>query len=295
MRNKYFNLETSGTTGNLYIYGDITSWPWSENDVSSYNLSKQLEELSGIDNLNVYINSYGGEVGEGLAIYNSLKRFKGKVRTYADGFVCSIASVIFMAGEERIMNKASALLIHNAWSYESGDANALRKAADDLDIINNLSVQLYLEKINLTEEKLREYLDKETWINAEDALAYGFATSIEEQNLEKANQSYKEKLIHMILESMPKVKNEVTSVTISVEDGELKVTTNETTETEETNISEKEEIVSDKDTEEQEASNESDENMSDSDEDAEEESDKEKEQEKLKNKLFHIFKGGKEK
>lgn len=288
MRNKYFNLETSGTTGNLYIYGDITSWPWSENDVSSYNLSKKLEELSGIDNLNVYINSYGGEVGEGLAIYNSLKRFKGKVRTYADGFVCSIASVIFMAGEERIMNNASALLIHNAWSYESGDANALRKAADDLDIINNLSIQLYLEKINLTEEKLREYLDKETWINAEDALTYGFATSIEEKKEEKANQSYKEKLIYMILDSKPKVKGEVTSVTISVEDGELKVTTNETTEIEETNISESEEIISNNDTEEE--SNETDKNLSDSEEDTEEE----KEQEKLKNKLFHIFKGGKE-
>lgn len=284
MRNKYFNLETSGTEGNLYIYGDITSWPWSENDVSSYNLSKQLEELSGIDNLNVYINSYGGEVGEGLAIYNSLKRFKGKVKTYADGFVCSIASVIFMVGEERIMNKASALLIHNAWSYESGDANALRKAADDLDVINNLSVQLYLEKINLTEEKLREYLDKETWINAEDALSYGFATSIEEKKEEKANQSYKEKLIDLIL-SKKEVKNEVTSVTISLENGELKVSTNESTE--ETNISENEEVVPEEDSEEETNKTETEDNNTEND-------DEEKEQEKLKNKLFHIFKGGKE-
>lgn len=225
MGNKYFNLETKGKNADLFIYGDITSWPYKENDVSSYNLSKQLEDLKDVENLNVYINSYGGEVGEGLAIYNSLKRFKGKVRTYADGFVCSIASVIFMAGEERVMNSSSALLIHNAWSFEQGDANSLRKAADDLDIINELSVKAYLEKINMKEETLREYMNKETWINAEDALSYGFATSIESKKEEKANQSYKKQLVQSVLNK--NILQEIESVTISVENGELKISTKE--------------------------------------------------------------------
>ena len=129
---KFYQLTQNEKEADLMIYGDITSWPWEEmGEVSAYNLSKELAELD-VDRINVYINSYGGEVAEGLAIHNALKRHKARVVTVCDGFACSIASVIFMAGDERIMNESSLLLIHNAWSYASGDANQLRKEADDL-------------------------------------------------------------------------------------------------------------------------------------------------------------------
>ncbi len=279
MGNKYFNLETKDKKADLFIYGDITSWPWKESDVSSYNLSKQLEELKNIEILNVYINSYGGEVGEGLAIYNALKRFKGKVITYADGFVCSIASVIFMAGEERIMNQSSALLIHNAWTYESGDAKSLRKAADDLDVINELSVKAYLEKISLKETELREYMDKETWIDAENAISLGFATSLEENKSEKANQSYKTKLVESVLNK--NIFQAVTSVTISIQDGELKISTNEedSSETDTITIDNNGDDSSD-DTET------NDETLNDS------QADKNKQQSDFKEKILRVFEGG---
>ena len=192
------NEETKEATIN--IFGDITSWPWEElGDTSSYNLSKQLEELNNYDVINIHINSYGGEVKEGLAIYNSLVNHKAKVKTYCDGFACSIASVIFMAGGERIMNKASLLMIHNAWLYASGNAEELRKVADDLDKITQASVNAYLEKINITEEELKTLMDNETWLGYEEAIEKGFATDVVSDTEEKASQNVKESLIQMIL------------------------------------------------------------------------------------------------
>lgn len=171
-------METEGTKAALYIYGDITSWPWLESDISSYNLSKQLEQLGDVEEIDVYINSYGGEVAEGLAIYSALKRHKAKVTTWCDGFACSIASVIFMAGDTRIMSNASLLMIHNAWTRVSGNANELRKQADDLDTITQASINAYMEKVNISEEELKELLDEEKWILPQEALEKGFATMI---------------------------------------------------------------------------------------------------------------------
>ena len=179
MKNKYYALETNGKEVDIYIFGDITSWEWYENDVSSYTLSKELQALDpDIELINVHINSYGGEVAEGLAIYNLLRNHKAKVRTYCDGFACSSASVVFMAGDERIMNSASLLFIHNAWTCACGNANDFRKQADDLDKITQASINAYMQNVNITEDKLKELLDAETWILPDEALEMGFATSI---------------------------------------------------------------------------------------------------------------------
>ena len=152
--NRYFSFNKTEKEANINIYGDITSWEWDESDISSYTLTKLLDSLPDtIEHINVYINSYGGEVAEGLAIYNALKRHKAKVITYCDGFACSIASVIFMAGDERIMSNASLLMIHNAWTYAQGNANELRKQADDLDTITQASINAYTSKINITEQE----------------------------------------------------------------------------------------------------------------------------------------------
>lgn len=174
---KYYALEANGREADIYIFGDITSWEWLESDMSSYTLSKELQELD-VDTINVHINSYGGEVSEGLAIYNTLKNHRATVRTYCDGFACSIASVIFMAGDERIMNEASLLMIHNAWMCTAGNAEQLRKDADDLDTITQASVAAYMSRVNITEDELKALLDAETWLLPSEALEKGFATSI---------------------------------------------------------------------------------------------------------------------
>ena len=201
---KYYSLATENNEANINIYGDITSWEWLESDVSSYTLSKEIEGLD-VDTINVYINSYGGEVAEGLAIYNALKRHKAKIKTFCDGFAASIASVIFMAGDERIMSNASLLFIHNAWTYADGNAKELRKVADDLDSITQASINAYMNHVNITEEELKELLDNETWITPQDALEMGFATAIVNDNTSKnPNQSIKKKLMQQLVKAQEK-------------------------------------------------------------------------------------------
>lgn len=196
---KYFSMEKVGNEANLNIYGDITSWAWEElGEMSAVILSKQLEQLTDVERINVYINSYGGEVAEGLAIYNALKRHKAKVVTHCDGFACSIASVIFMAGDERVMNESSLLMIHNAWTWCEGNADQLRKQADDLEKITQASVVAYKAHSTLSEEEIKDLLDKETWLLPNEALEYGFATDIEKTENKAASQSAKMRLLDII-------------------------------------------------------------------------------------------------
>lgn len=206
---RYWQIEKKGQEAAIYIYGDIVSepWKWYESDVTSHEIVKEIEGLD-VDVINCYINSYGGEVAEGLAIYNALKRHKAKVRTYCDGFACSAASVVFMAGDERIMSASSMLMIHNAWMWAAGDANELRKQADDLEKINEASNNAYLEHINISKEQLQEMLDKETWLTAQEALDMGFCTTVVNDPASKkaANQSARMKIVQLILERRDGVK-----------------------------------------------------------------------------------------
>lgn len=186
---KFFSMQQEGRTADIYIFGDITSWEWLESDVSSYTLARAVQALDA-DEITVHINSYGGEVAEGLAIFNSLRNSRAKIRTVCDGFACSAASVVFMAGDERLMNPASLLMIHNAWTSASGNAEELRKAADDLEVISKTAAEAYKARVSLSEEELTALLDNETWITPADAVAWGFATDIlEEPASQSVNQS----------------------------------------------------------------------------------------------------------
>lgn len=222
--NKYYALETNGREADIYIFGDITSWEWFDSDVSSHTLSKELQGLD-VDVVNVHINSYGGEVAEGLAIYNMLKNHKATVRTYCDGFACSIASVIFMAGDERIMNEASLLMIHNAWMYTAGNAEQLRKDADDLEVITQASIAAYMGKVNITEDELKALLDAETWLLPSEAMEKGFATSVvAETQTNKAAASARKALFSLVDSGINGEGIEQTPVAINVDEIAEKVT-----------------------------------------------------------------------
>lgn len=170
-------------TLNLYIYDDVESdgynW-WGElvrSETSAKYFKEELEKHQNITQINVYINSYGGSVFEGTAIYNQLKRHPAHKTVYIDGFACSVASVIAMAGDEVIMPKNTLMMIHNMWMGAVGNADELRKAADDLDVINTAGRQAYIEKSagKIEEEQLIEMMDAETWLTAEQCIKYGFA------------------------------------------------------------------------------------------------------------------------
>lgn len=174
---KYYALSAKDKTATINIFGEITSEKVKDSDVSSYGLIRTLQELD-VSEINVHINSNGGEVGEGLAIYNTLKNHEAKVNTICDGFACSAAAVIFMAGDTRIMNVASLLMVHPVWTNIAGNATALRKHADDLDTITQVTIETFKQHFKGTEEQLNKLLDNETWIGARHAVEMGFATEV---------------------------------------------------------------------------------------------------------------------
>ena len=175
-----YALAREGSVAHLYIFGDITSYAWPEyGEVSAANVCTQLQEMDDVSEVRVHISSYGGEVKEGLAIYNMLVAHPARVVTICESFACSIASVIFMAGAQRIMRNASLLMVHNAWARGCGNAEELRKQADDLDTITEASKAAYLSYVSVSAEELTALMDAETWIDPESAIEMGFATDVE--------------------------------------------------------------------------------------------------------------------
>lgn len=178
-KNKFFNfIKNEDKTADLYLYGRITSWAWNDADVSADGFRKELEALENIDVLNIHINSYGGEVFEGFAIYNLLKQHSATKNVYIDGIAASIASVIAMAGDYIYMSKTSIMMIHNCLTYEYGNANQLRKTAEDMDKIMVALKAAYSEKIKITEEELQKLLDDEEYMTADECKEKGFADEI---------------------------------------------------------------------------------------------------------------------
>lgn len=190
MENKrFYQITTNGRTADINIYGDITSYEWYDSDVSAHSIKTEIDALD-VDEINVYINSYGGEVAEALAIYSTLRRHRAAVHTFCDGFACSAASIIFCAGDVRTMGSIALLMIHNCMSIAVGNANDMRKTAETLDTINQSSIEAYKKVTNLSEDQIKEMMDAETWLTAQACLEYGFATDIAEvQEDDTAQQS----------------------------------------------------------------------------------------------------------
>lgn len=213
MNNKFLNFKkVNETETELYIYGNIEKKNWVDNWLGTGNEKTDAftlkDALSNVDtpNLTVRINSYGGSVSEGLAIYSLLSDFKGHLKTIVDGFACSAASIIFMSGEERVVPENGLLMIHNAWSYAEGDANVMKKMAEDLEKITRPSVNIYTNKTKLTEEEIKEKMDKEEWITSEEAYEWGFSTT---QTRNEAKQALEANFIFNLVMKNKKLSRQV--------------------------------------------------------------------------------------
>ena len=169
----------SSSVGELLLYGDISSSTWYGDEITPSAFSQDLKGLGDISVLNIYINSGGGDVFAGQAIYSMLKRHPAQKNVYIDGLAASIASVIAMAGDTIYMPKNAMLMIHKAWTMAIGNAHDLRKLADDMDKIDESILSTYQAKTGLEAEKILDLVNAETWMNAEEAVALGFADVIE--------------------------------------------------------------------------------------------------------------------
>lgn len=183
---KFYSMKQSATnkaSADINIYGPIVSYVWGDEEVSASTFKQELDDLGDVSTINLYINSPGGSVFEGITIHNMLVRHKADINVHIDGVAASIASVIAMAGKIH-MPKNSMLMIHNPWTFAMGNAKELRKQADDLDRIANSAIQTYLEKSGekLDEQTLIQLLDEETWLSADDAFKYGLADEVGAEN-----------------------------------------------------------------------------------------------------------------
>lgn len=172
-----------GNVGEVFIYGEITPYAFEElGEHSSQSFKNSLDDLGDVNQINLYTNSPGGSVFEGIAIKSMLERHKANVTAYVDGVAASIASVIVMGADKVIMPSDTLMMIHNAWSVAIGSADELRKQADDLDKISESAVKAYLNKAGdkLNEDELRKMLNDETWLSADEAVKYGLADEITE-------------------------------------------------------------------------------------------------------------------
>lgn len=176
----YFQMnKKTQNKGEIYIYGDIVSSKWDETDVTAVDFKNELNQLGDISEIDVHINSAGGNVFEGHAIYNMLKMHKAKVNIYVDALAASIASVIAMSGDTIFMHKNSFMMIHNSWIMTLGNSKDLRQTADLLDKTDQSSNNAYLDKAtNLSEAELKQLLEAETWLTADEALEKGLADEI---------------------------------------------------------------------------------------------------------------------
>ena len=166
--------------GELMLYGDISDISWWGDEVTPKQFKEDLDALGDITELRIYINSGGGDVFAGQAIHSMLKRHSATKIVYIDGLAASIASVIAMAGDKIIMPTNAMMMIHNCWTIALGNADEMRKIADDLDKIDESIIAAYVAKTGLEEADIVELMEDETWMTAQDAIDYGFADEIEE-------------------------------------------------------------------------------------------------------------------
>ena len=218
MENNYLNFKkVNEQETELYIYGPIEEKTWIDDWLGTGDKKTEAFELKDalarVDtpNLTVRINSYGGDVAEGLTIYSLLSTFKGHVKTIVDGFACSAASVIFMAGEERIVPENGLLMIHNAWTEAWGDSNKMRKVAEDLEKITRPSLDIYIKKTNLSEAEIKEKMDKEEWITSQEAYEWGFSTSKERG--EKYMQALEADFVHGLVIKNKQLQKQIEDLT----------------------------------------------------------------------------------
>lgn len=175
------NVSKNENVGTVNIYGEIVPefWRWEEDEESAHHFKDVLAMLGDVDEIIVNINSPGGSVFEGLAIYNMLKRHEAHITVNVDGLAASIASVIAMAGDVIKMPRNAFMMVHNAMSFEFGNADELRETADLLDKITSSLMTAYFDKApDLNEATLKALMDAETWFTAEEAKHYGLVDEV---------------------------------------------------------------------------------------------------------------------
>ena len=196
---KYYAIQQAERAADIYIFGDITPWPWPElGEVSAMSIKDEIQGLD-VDEIRVHIDSYGGSVSEAWGIYNALRQHPARIKSYGDGFVASAALYPFLAGDERYASSVSAYYLHQVIVFAEGYAEDLRAAADDAEIMTDVGINAFVERAGMDAETVKALMAGETWLTPQQALDYGIATALVRESGQKYAQSIRRGVIEQVL------------------------------------------------------------------------------------------------
>ena len=173
MKGQWYNIQNKASeTADIYIFDEIGMY-----GVTAQDFIGEIKELKNTP-INLRINSLGGDVFNGMAIYNVIKKREAKTTVYIEGIAASIATIIALGADEVVMSENSLFMIHNAWGGTMGDAKDMRKSAETLEKISTELTEIYMKKTGLSYDVVSNMMDEETWLNSEEAYELGFVDTI---------------------------------------------------------------------------------------------------------------------
>lgn len=206
-----FTIKAKGDKAEVLIYEDIGDGWYG--GVSAKGFADDVKKLGNVKEIFVRINSYGGSVFDGLAIYNTLKNHKATITVNIDGIAASIASIIAMAGDEINIAANGFMMIHDPWTIAAGTAEDLRAEAEIMEKVRGSLLDTYMLKASVERDVISNLMAAETWLTAEEAATNGLVTNITDEvklaacaNIELLKK-FKHIPINLIPEEKPRVEN----------------------------------------------------------------------------------------
>ncbi len=207
MKTSWYKISAQADSAEISIFGDIGASWWGD-AVSLADFKKDFDAVKDRESINLMINSPGGDVWDGMGIYNLISGVRQKVTVEVLGLAASIASIIALAGNELVMGEGSYFMIHKPWSFSMGTSDDLRKDANLLDKIEGQMLSIYAQHTDMTDAEIGDVMAAETWFTAEEAVDAGFATEVIEHGQMAASYNlsrykYAHAPIEMIADETP--------------------------------------------------------------------------------------------
>ena len=174
---KWYNIKAKAEKAEIWIYEFIGKDFWSGDGVTAKDFQKELSEIKA-SQIDLHINSPGGDVFDGNTIYNLLKQHPANVTTYIDGLAASIASVIALAGDKIVMAENALFMLHQPYAFTVGNEEDHEKTLEILKQVGGSIARTYIAKTGKPEEEIRKMMRAETWLNSDEAIEAGFVDEI---------------------------------------------------------------------------------------------------------------------
>lgn len=218
--NQYISFcdKAKNESGEMYIYGDIVDEKWFDEDVTPKSIRDALSEMGAVKNLDIHINSYGGSCVAGNAIINILDNYRKKngtsLNVYIEGIAASMGSGIASVGDKVYMASNSLFMVHKPSTIAMGNADELEQAVVVLNKTEDGLIQNYMRRFKGTEDELRQMLQDETWMSADEAKEWGFVDEViggakiaaSAKGIKIGDQDFEQKVADMIKNKYPDIK-----------------------------------------------------------------------------------------